>query len=73
MFSTDSQCFPFSSLFSRGNKKKSHGAKSRLGHHGGFALGQVVGDNEGRVAGGIVEVELEDIIDVRPDACDPAL
>ena len=43
-------------------------AVRRLGHHGGLALGQVVGNVEGRVAGGIVVVELEDVFDVKTDA-----
>lgn len=56
-------------------KKKSHGAVStvrRLGHHGDLAPGQVVGNDENRVDGGIVVVELDDVFEVSPHAHDPA-
>ena len=70
MFSTDSKCFPFSSFFRQGNKKKvtrsQVGTVRRLGDHRCVAPDQEIGNDEGRVAGSIVMVELDRVSDVSP-------
>jgi len=43
-----------------------------LGDHRCVASDEVVGNDEGRVAGGIVMVELDRVFDVSPHARDPA-
>ncbi|KAG8264905.1 hypothetical protein J6590_107230 [Homalodisca vitripennis] len=75
LFSTDFQCYRFSSLFSQWNRKKYtelyQGCK-QAGAPRRSCSDQVVGNNESRVAGGIFVMEFEDDFNIRPDAGDPA-
>ncbi|KAG8329102.1 hypothetical protein J6590_094731 [Homalodisca vitripennis] len=74
MFPTESQCFPFCSLFSWWKRTKHaelyQGCK-QAGAPRKSCSDQVVGNDESRVAGGIFVVEFEDDFNIRPGAGDP--
>lgn len=68
MLSRVSRCFPFSSLFTLGNKKKSAGAIEGLWHRWNTDPGQIGVDNEGGVTRRVVMVESPWRPDLWPDA-----
>ncbi|KAG8275083.1 hypothetical protein J6590_094339 [Homalodisca vitripennis] len=76
MFPTESQCFPFCSLFSRWKRTKHtelyQGCK-QAGAPRKSCSDQVVGNDESRVAGGIFVVEFEDDFNIRLGAGDPSV